>query len=122
ATLPLIPGVAGNTDVMSGGSILGMLLVRVLRQAHVFVAAGVVALPQLLAVREGVGSEAATRGELIAAEADQHLAFGNEGRGRDGLALVRVGVFDHPHFLASGRIECDHEAVERAEYELAVRE
>src|SRR4029077_14943718 len=103
-TLPLIARVAGDADVLTGDAVFRMLLVRVLRQAHVLVAAGVLTLPDLLAVGQVVGSEAATRRELVTTETDEHLALSNERRRCDGLALVGVGVLDDPHFLARGRI------------------
>src|SRR5947207_13341063 len=82
---------------------------------------GVRPLRDLRSAREVVGGQATTGGELIATEADDHLAVGNERRRCDGLALGGVGVLDDPDLLAGPRVERDDEAIEGAEHQLAVR-
>src|SRR5207302_5142505 len=111
---------AGNAEVVAGGAVLRVLLVALLREAHVRVAAGVVALPDLLAVGQVVGREAPAGCELVTAEADEHLALGDERRRRDRLALVGMRVLDGPDFLAGRGVERDDEAIQRAKHQLAV--
>ena len=54
--------------------------------------------------------------------ADQHFAFHDQRRHRDGLAHVDVGELGLPQQLAVVGIERDRVAVERVEYDLAVPE
>src|SRR2546423_434073 len=121
AALPLVTGIAVDTEIRPGLAVFRVRLVGGRRQAHVLVAAGAVALPDLLAAREVVGGQATARGKLIATEADHHLAVGNERCRCDGLALGGVGVLDDPDLLAGPRVERDDEAIEGAEHQLAVR-
>src|SRR3954454_9307707 len=77
------------------------------------------ALPDLLAVSEVVGSDATAGCELVPAEADDHLVVGDDGCRSNGFAVIRKGVLDGPLFLAAGGIQCNHEAIESTEDERA---
>ena len=109
-----------DAEILTVGAVFGMGLVGVGRQAHFLVGAGVLAGPGHRAVLEVVGHHAAARGELAAAEADDHLVVGDQRSRRDGLALLGPGMLDDPDLLAGLAVERDQEAVERAVDELAV--
>src|ERR1700674_843680 len=94
--------------------------VSVCRQAHVLVGAGALALPSHRALLYVVSRDTTARGELVAAEADEHLVVGDQRSRGDGLTLLGPSGLDHPDFLASLAVEGNHEAVEGAIDELAV--
>ena len=88
APLPLIAGIGADAEVLAGFAVFRMMLIGLRRQAHVFVAAGGMALPDHLAVGEVVGGDSAASRELVAAEPDDDFVIGDD-RGRsDGFAVA----------------------------------
>src|SRR6185312_9226766 len=120
ADLVVFAGERLDTEVRTSLPKLRVGFVGVGRQAHVLVGTRALANPSLRAVLQIEGSDTAASGELVTTEADDHLVIGDQWSGGDGLALLRVGVFDDPDFLAGLAVEGNHEAVEGAIHELAV--
>ena len=121
ADLPVLAGEGLDAEILAGRAVMRVGLVGVGGQAHVLVGTRRVALPNLRAVLKVVGGHAAAGGELVAAEADDHLVVGDQRSRRDGLALLGLGVLDDPDFLTGLAIERDDEAVEGADTRICRR-
>src|SRR5690606_32840112 len=61
----------------------------------------------------------ATYAHLGAAVADQHLAFHDTRRTRDGVGLAAVDGVHVPQLVAAGGVECHQASVEGADIDLA---
>ena len=75
--LPVIARVGRDAQVLAVGPVMRIGFVGVRRETDILVRTGAVAAPHLLAGLEIVGCEAASRGELVAAEAGDHQVLGD---------------------------------------------
>ena len=118
ANLPMVrrPGV--NAEIRS--LVLRIRRLEVRADQHVLVRAGMVGAPDDLARVLVYGCQPAAHAHLAAAVPDQDFALYDEGRHRDGFALVDVGEFRMPEFLARVGVDRNGIAVERIQEDLAI--
>ncbi len=120
ADLVVLAGEGLDAKILAGLTELRVGLVGVGGQADISIGTRAVANPNLLAVGQVEGRDTTASGELVTAEAYDHLVVGNQRSRRDGLALVRIGILHDPNFFAGLAVKSDDETVEGPVHELAV--